>query len=203
MRGGGRGGPGPGARRGGVAASPLAKPRGGRASGAGELATEPQGSSGPAEPRAAGPGSQPSNMAPWTLWRCCQRVVGWVPVLFITFVVVWSYYAYVVELCVSEYGRRGRRAGPRVAGRGRGAAFILQGAACASSAGGLHVRGFRPAVPRRWGSCPRLPARGSLLVGSRVRACAPPTFGASGWLPSPWGFHPSVTEFSQRPFLLN
>lgn len=54
-------------------------------------------------------------MAPWTLWRCCQRVVGWVPVLFITFVVVWSYYAYVVELCVCEYGRRGRRgrAGPR------------------------------------------------------------------------------------------
>nr|AAH98018.1 Zdhhc20 protein [Rattus norvegicus] len=36
-------------------------------------------------------------MAPWTLWRCCQRVVGWVPVLFITFVVVWSYYAYCFQ----------------------------------------------------------------------------------------------------------
>uniref|UniRef100_A0A9L0JQR6 Palmitoyltransferase n=1 Tax=Equus asinus TaxID=9793 RepID=A0A9L0JQR6_EQUAS len=40
-------------------------------------------------------------MAPWTFWRCCQRTVRWVLVLFITFVIIsWSYYTYVVELCV-------------------------------------------------------------------------------------------------------
>ncbi|XP_054852569.1 palmitoyltransferase ZDHHC15 isoform X2 [Eublepharis macularius] len=32
--------------------------------------------------------------------RCCQRVFGWLPVLIIALVVLWSYYAYVFELCL-------------------------------------------------------------------------------------------------------
>lgn len=35
--------------------------------------------------------------------RCCQRVFSWVPVLIITSVVLWSYYAYVFELCFCKY----------------------------------------------------------------------------------------------------
>ncbi|KAF3838188.1 hypothetical protein F7725_009956 [Dissostichus mawsoni] len=32
--------------------------------------------------------------------RCCQRVFSWIPVLIIAAVMLWSYYAYVFELCL-------------------------------------------------------------------------------------------------------
>lgn len=42
--------------------------------------------------------------------RCCQRAFAWLPVLIIALVVLWSYYAYVCELCLGEprWGRAGR-----------------------------------------------------------------------------------------------
>ncbi|XP_072302314.1 palmitoyltransferase ZDHHC20-A-like isoform X2 [Eucyclogobius newberryi] len=39
-------------------------------------------------------------MAPSHALRCCKRALNWVPVLFMNLVIGWSYYAYVVELCV-------------------------------------------------------------------------------------------------------
>lgn len=75
--------------------------------------------------------------------RCCQRAFAWVPVLIITLVVLWSYYAYVCELCLSE-GRVVRRgeggARPRRAS-GSAARCLRAGAAGAAGRGGSGQRG--------------------------------------------------------------
>ncbi|XP_053702938.1 palmitoyltransferase ZDHHC20-B-like [Synchiropus splendidus] len=48
-------------------------------------------------------------MAPSPVLRWCQRAPRWIPVLFINLVVGWSYYAYVVELCVYTIANNAER----------------------------------------------------------------------------------------------
>lgn len=48
--------------------------------------------------------------------RRCQRLLYWVPVLFISSILCWSYYAYVTQLCLREC----RQSGGKGAGGGEG-----------------------------------------------------------------------------------
>ncbi|XP_065114410.1 palmitoyltransferase ZDHHC20-B isoform X1 [Paramisgurnus dabryanus] len=48
-------------------------------------------------------------MAPTHVLRCCQRGLAWIPVIFIALVVCWSYYAYVVELCLLTITNTGEK----------------------------------------------------------------------------------------------
>ncbi|XP_048827139.1 palmitoyltransferase ZDHHC2 isoform X4 [Brienomyrus brachyistius] len=41
--------------------------------------------------------------------RSCQRVLYWIPVLFISIIVAWSYYAYVIQLCIESMENTGEK----------------------------------------------------------------------------------------------
>ncbi|XP_008304127.1 palmitoyltransferase ZDHHC2-like [Stegastes partitus] len=41
--------------------------------------------------------------------RGCQRVLYWIPVLFIALIVAWSYYAYVLQLCIESIEDTGEK----------------------------------------------------------------------------------------------
>ncbi|XP_023251730.1 palmitoyltransferase ZDHHC2 isoform X1 [Seriola lalandi dorsalis] len=41
--------------------------------------------------------------------RGCQRVLYWIPVLFIALIVAWSYYAYVLQLCIESIEDTGQK----------------------------------------------------------------------------------------------
>ncbi|XP_054497400.1 palmitoyltransferase ZDHHC15 isoform X2 [Agelaius tricolor] len=45
-------------------------------------------------------GAEGGGMALWRGLRCCRRAFAWLPVLLIALLLLWSYYAYVCELCL-------------------------------------------------------------------------------------------------------
>lgn len=104
----------------------------------------------PPSRRAAAAGAARAKMAVSRGLRRCQRAFAWLPVLIIALVVLWSYYAYVFELCLGERpAGRGER-GP-VLSRPAGTRPALPRLACAPRVGvPAGARGTRRTAPG-WG----------------------------------------------------
>lgn len=124
------------------------------------------------------------NMALSRGLRCCQRAFAWLPVLIIALVVLWSYYAYVCELCLGEprWGRAGRGgSGPRRAPAFEGGPSLAKPGCQPSPGPGvclcvcLSVCVWKPPAPCRLspGSCRRRPValRPPGEAGSEAGGC--------------------------------